>query len=608
MTPEVTELAIEVLGEVDAPPRSLAQARRRAERAVEQLRSVLRSQGYYAFEISAEFASYSSPEANQTAKSISSDKKRTESALDLTPILKVKSGPQFTFSDVTIEFVAPDIETPNTNTSGTNASNIGTTEASAAPPYPAPDINLTPLLQLPKGDPARSANVVATELRLINALKAKGYPEAVAQTRNAVVDHATATLSVTYRLSSGQKTEFGEIVRTGNSYIRKGWPAMVAPFKSGETFSDIKMNRLTSRVIGTGVFDSVTAVLADEGTQNPDGTITRNVLLNIEQDAKNTISGELGYSTSDGSGLSLSYERRNYVGYAQTLTLNSNLKTNLIDFGAVYNIPFMARVDRELNFSAEVARENSESFRGERLTAEGQITQKISRKFKISAGLELEASQFKEEIDGQDKTRAYLTQVQALATYDSRNNLLNPVKGVLAEAKVLPTYNFGDVPGLFTIFEASGSHYRSVADQVVLAGRLKYGSIVGAGIDSVPLNRRFYGGGGGSVRGYAFQSISPENADGDVIGGRSILEGSAEVRYRAPDTVLDGNLGIVGFVDAATVSRLDYPDFDGVLACAGVGVRYYTSFAPIRADIAIPLNKREDDAAFQIYLSIGQSF
>ena len=61
-------------------------------------------------------------------------------------------------------------------------------------------------------------------------------------------------------------------------------------------------------------------------------------------------------------------------------------------------------------------------------------------------------------------------------------------------------------------------------------------------------------------------------------------------------------------MDAGSASRAEYPTFDDVRVGAGLGVRYHTSFAPLRADIAIPLNKRESDNAVQVYISIGQSF
>jgi len=132
--------------------------------------------------------------------------------------------------------------------------------------------------------------------------------------------------------------------------------------------------------------------------------------------------------------------------------------------------------------------------------------------------------------------------------------LLNPQKGYHIEADLTPTYNFGDEDGFFTNAELGAATYRN-------------------------------------------------NEDGDLIGGRSLFETSAELRYRS-----DGKLGYVSFVDMGSVATTDVPDFGDMRYGIGGGVRYYTSFAPLRADIAFPINKSDGDADFQIYLSIGQAF
>jgi len=64
----------------------------------------------------------------------------------------------------------------------------------------------------------------------------------------------------------------------------------------------------------------------------------------------------------------------------------------------------------------------------------------------------------------------------------------------------------------------------------------------------------------------------------------------------------------VAFVDAGAVGFQETPDFSNLRFGAGVGVRYMLPFGPIRADIAVPLNSREGDAKFQLYVSIGQAF
>jgi translocation and assembly module TamA len=78
---------------------------------------------------------------------------------------------------------------------------------------------------------------------------------------------------------------------------------------------------------------------------------------------------------------------------------------------------------------------------------------------------------------------------------------------------------------------------------------------------------------------------------------------SAEVRHD-----LGRNFGAVAFVDAGAVGFQETPDFSNLRYAVGFGARYNLSFGPIRADIAFPLNKRQGDASFQIYVSIGQAF
>ena len=127
--------------------------------------------------------------------------------------------------------------------------------------------------------------------------------------------------------------------------------------------------------------------------------------------------------------------------------------------------------------------------------------------------------------------------------------------------------------------------------------------MLGGTVEEVPASRRFYAGGGGSVRGYAYQAIGPRYGDNTPVGGTSLFETSLELRQKIGE-----RWGVVAFVDAGAVGAGDFPTGDQFSAGVGVGVRYDLGFGPIRADIAIPLDQREGDPAFQIYLSIGQSF
>ena len=41
---------------------------------------------------------------------------------------------------------------------------------------------------------------------------------------------------------------------------------------------------------------------------------------------------------------------------------------------------------------------------------------------------------------------------------------------------------------------------------------------------------------------------------------------------------------------------------------AGLGVRYYSSFGPIRIDVGVPLNREKGDGPVAVAVSLGQAF
>ena len=160
---------------------------------------------------------------------------------------------------------------------------------------------------------------------------------------------------------------------------------------------------------------------------------------------------------------------------------------------------------------------------------------------------------------------------------------------------------------LFLVSEVSGSTYYSVFDddQLVLAARTRVGSIVGEETEVIPANKRFYAGGGGSIRGFEFQKVGPLDDDEDPLGGRSVLELGFEARIRLTETI-----GLVPFIEGGTVFDSSFPDFDEeLLWSAGLGLRYFTAIGPVRLDVGFPLNGRDGvDGLFEFYVSLGQAF
>lgn len=207
--------------------------------------------------------------------------------------------------------------------------------------------------------------------------------------------------------------------------------------------------------------------------------------------------------------------------------------------------------------------------------------------------------------DALGRVDATLIGLTAGVRYDSTDNLLDPKKGMRLTGTVTgyPTA-LGSSVGLIEA-KAVGSAYYSLDEdsRYVLAGRLGLGTIGGADLGDIPSGHRFFAGGGGSVRGYTYRTVSPM-AFGSIIGGRSLFEASAEARIKITDTI-----GIVPFVDVGGAFSSSLPDFKEFVAVgAGLGLRYLTPIGPIRLDVATPVNKRSGDRPVAVYVSIGQAF
>ena len=161
---------------------------------------------------------------------------------------------------------------------------------------------------------------------------------------------------------------------------------------------------------------------------------------------------------------------------------------------------------------------------------------------------------------------------------------------------------------LFAVASATGSYYKPLSDgprPTVLAGRLKVGSVIGEKSAKLPANKRFFAGGGGSVRGFGYQLIGTLDDSNALFGGRSLVEASVEARIPVTESI-----SVVPFIDGGLVSQEIVPSFAETMRFgAGLGGRYDTPVGPFRLDIAVPVNRRRGvDKGFQFYISFGQAF
>jgi translocation and assembly module TamA len=192
--------------------------------------------------------------------------------------------------------------------------------------------------------------------------------------------------------------------------------------------------------------------------------------------------------------------------------------------------------------------------------------------------------------------------------HDTTQFTLDPLEGAITELRVEPSVSTGDETLGFVRATAEGRIYETIGsnNRLTLAARGRAGWLeaVTGDPNDVPPDRRFYAGGGGSVRGYEYNSIYPKDRDalGLTPGGQGQLEGSFEARWRFED-----RWGAAAFVDAGTAFD-DWSDATDLSWGVGIGARYNLGFAPLRVDLAIPLDEDERSSDFALYISLGQAF
>ncbi|MBN9577694.1 MAG: outer membrane protein assembly factor [Alphaproteobacteria bacterium] len=452
-----------------------------------------------------------------------------------------------------------------------------------------------------KNQPARSADILDAEAKLVQRLLENGRPDAKVEKRTAIVDHKSHTMRLTWKVDPGPPARFGAVRVSGTTRTKPEFLARIVPWQPGAEYDVRKLDDYRQRLSGLNLFDQL-SVAPDTAHETASGLAP--ILVNVKERAPRSFGGGVTYATDEGPGASVFWEHRNWWGEAETLRFDLALATIEKSLTASLTLPHSPRTGQMLTFSAQALNENTDAYRKTGAIVLAKLTTPLGGKWKGDIGAAFQAAQISQ---GTTAPFSMLLSLPANASFDSTNSIFDPTRGERLNFHVEPV--FGNSAGLvsFLILQSEGSAYRALdrRRRFIVAGRAKLGTILLAGYDAVPADMRFYSGGGGSVRGYDYQAIGPHDALGTALGGRALAETSLELRYRITES-----FGAVAFVDAGTVSRSPvFADAETPRIGAGLGVRYYTALGPIRLDLGVPVNRGGSGSpVIKIYVSLGQAF
>lgn len=549
---------VRVIGRSKSGPKSRLEARRRAQAAADDAIVVLRSESYYDYTVEPDIAG-DPPHA----------------------VVTIDPGPRYLLQDPKVDWVN-------------------------APPKPAAANAAEAAMNLMPGAPGRAADVVAAEGRIVATLQRRGYADAISDPREVVVDHADLSVRPTFRIDAHDLVILDSIQVKTRGRTNPAWVNRLTPWKPGRVYDPILVGELERRLLDTGVYDSVTVALAPASEIDASGQ--RPVIVSLADRARATVTLGASYSTSEGPGIDGSYTLYNRLHRADTLSFIGAYTAIQKRLQVELSLPHWRKPQQTLKLDAVAFQDDTDAYREQDVGLRADLQKRIGKTSYRTFGVSVDANNNDEkelvggQVMGVNRKFVSLATLAAM-TLDRSDDSLNPKRGWRVDGRVQPTVAFGDQTLVYVRTQAQASAYFPITGSTVLAGRLRLGSILGGDIPDVPASQRLFAGGGGSVRGYGYQAVGPRFPDNTPIGGVSLAEASFEVRQS-----FGPQWGGVLFVDTGTVGETQYPNFKDVSTGVGFGVRYNPGFAPIRADIAFPLNRRTGDGAFQIYLSIGQSF
>lgn len=462
------------------------------------------------------------------------------------------------------------------------------------------------------GDPLLADRIVSESFDLDTALGESGYPFAAIGEPSLLVDHARQEGDLTLPVQPGGRYRFGEVVSGRPDFLSSRHLQEIARFDPGDIYKRSDEMDLRRAIVATGLVSSVS--IARRTTEPPadgkDGTVVLDVAMTKAK--LRTIAGAVGYGSGEGWRVEGSWEHRNLFPPEGALRVRGIAGTKEQLVGATFRRNNWHGRDKVLTIDAYASNVDRDAYAARTTsligTYERVSTLLYQKKLTWGVGLEAVATDERETKDVATARRTYF--IGALpfhALYDTSDSLLDPRKGFRVGGRVSPEISLrNNQQSTYVRTQLDVSYYQPVGGKVVIAGRGRVGSILGTDIANIAPSRRFYAGGGGSVRGYGYQEIGPRDDQDEPNGGRSLVEFSLEARVGTG--LFGGAVSVVPFIDGGAVDRSSTPGFRDLRFGAGVGLRYNTGFGPIRVDVATPLNPRPGDNPVAVYVSLGQAF
>ncbi|MFI3255862.1 MAG: BamA/TamA family outer membrane protein [Psittacicella sp.] len=412
----------------------------------------------------------------------------------------------------------------------------------------------------------------------------------------------TANLIIT--INSGSRYKFGQLI-FNNPQIQKAYIYPIIGLKKNQYYNLNYLRKINANLDNAGWFKYT--IISPKINKKK-----KEVDLNIYFKPQNEIETSLGlgYDTDVGAYTEVSFSKAKINSYGQSARIGFYLSRYNNNLNFTYRIPLKSNpLNNYYKLTTKIGNQNTRT----QLQKTNNVAWlpnnnyflsfarywKFKNNWILSGGLNYEKENYSDNNSSETGlSNTFVYYIQIKAQYSSYKNILFLHNGFLSKIVLNAANNKLANSTGFTEAEWFGSYTHNITKNQLFIARSSLGILKADNFNKVPINLRLFAGGMNSVRGFAYDSISPTNSSDEYIGGTHMATASFEYFHR-----IYRNLWGSAYIDSGIAADSFAPS--NIHYGAGIGINYNSPIGFIRLDIATPLNYRKDNSIYEAYIGIG---
>jgi translocation and assembly module TamA len=421
--------------------------------------------------------------------------------------------------------------------------------------------------------------------QLLAVVRGQGYPAVEFTTQRLRVDVQANTALPILTLATGKRFTLAALEFIGTR-IDDDVLYQLLNLKTGVWYQREMIGQLQRQLMDSGYFQSVDVRPASDEE-------SRKVTLRayIRDEPGNRYNVGVGVASDSGVYTTLNWNKAIVNDRGHGLRLNTRVSKPVQTVGSRYTIPWSHPRDDYLEW---VVGWQGKDYKDtlSYLTTTGVNWRLDKRETKRSVGVNLEYERYEQGSQPRNSTTYILPTVTwtrlKFPTY--QDNGYRYGFRLMASSEVL-----GSDTNFFR-GSLNGKYLNRFSEQHSVLIRGEVGRIYASNLEKIPASKRFFAGGQDSVRGFAYESISPRDSNGALTGADKLVTATLQYQWS-----INRYWALVTFVDAG---KAYHNNSEPLRTGVGAGVRWSSPVGAVGIDIGFPVQD-DEYGGYQVHFYLG---